>query len=240
MRRFLPLLMLLAGCSVAQPPVPQPLPVPQIVQPAAFSGRVDPTTAVRNFISVTDRMEPMLERECAARSVGVNCDFLIVVDDRPGRPPNAFQTLDEAGRPIIAFTVALIGEAQNQDELAFVLGHEAAHHIAGHIPRVQESALQGALIFGTLASLGGGTQASVQAAQELGATVGARRFSQEFELEADALGTIVAFRAGYDPERGAEFFTRIPDPGESFLGSHPPNAARIQVVQATLAGLRGF
>ncbi len=229
---------LLAGCGdlvVQTGPLPQAVPLPQ---PALV--RTDAGTAARNFIAVVGRMEPMVEQECAARSRRLNCDYQIVVDDRPGQPPNAFQTLDRAGRPVIAFTLALIGEAQNQDELAFILGHEAAHHIAGHIPRSQQSALTGALIFGTLASLGGATSASVQAAQEVGATVGARRFSQEFELEADALGTAIAYNAGFDPERGAAFFARLPDPGNSFLGTHPPNADRIAVVQQTLVGLRGF
>jgi hypothetical protein len=32
--------------------------------------------------------------------------------------------------------------------------------------------------------------------------VGARRYSKAFELEADALGTVIAARAGYDPLRG--------------------------------------
>lgn len=67
--------------------------------------------------------------------------------------------------------------------------------------------------------------ATVRSAEEFGASVGARSFSKEYELEADQLGTILTMRAGYDPVLGAEFFMRIPDPGEKFLGSHPPNAA---------------
>jgi len=77
----------------------------------------------------------------------------------------------------------------------------------------------------------------VRSAQELGAAVGARTYSKEFELEADRLGTIITKRAGYDPLRGAEFFTRIPDPGNRFLGTHPPNAQRIQTVRETAARL---
>ena len=37
--------------------------------------------------------------------------------------------------------------------------------------------------------------------------------------------------AGYDPVRGAAYFTRIPDPGNKFLGTHPPNASRIETVR---------
>ena len=191
----------------------------------------------RSFVQVVETLEPVAERECRARTQGVNCDFNILVDDRPGQPANAYQTVDRQGRPIIAFTLALIADARNADELAFVMGHEAAHHIAGHIARQQQNAVAGAVIFAGLATLSGGDANAVQSAQELGAQVGARSYSKEFELEADALGTVITKKAGYDPLRGSEFFTRIPDPGDKFLGTHPPNAARIDVVRRTVAGL---
>lgn len=204
-----------------------------ITVPSPVSAR----TAARSFVRVVQTVEPVAERECRARTQNLNCDFNIVVDDRPGQPANAYQTLDRQGRPIIAFTLGLIDDARNDDELAFVLGHEAAHHIAGHIGRQQQNAVAGAVIFAGLATLSGGDASAVRTAQRLGAQVGARSYSKEFELEADALGTIITKRAGYDPLRGAEFFTRIPDPGDKFLGTHPPNTDRIDVVRRTAAGL---
>ena len=183
-------------------------------------------------------MEPVAEGLCRTRLPKANCDFQIVVDTRRNQPPNAFQTVDKAGRPIIGFTVALIGDARNEDELAFVLGHEAAHHIAGHLTKTRDTAMAGALLGGLLATLAGADQAAVGTAQDLGATVGARTFSKDFELEADRLGTLISYRAGYDPERGAAFFARIPDPGDQFLGTHPPNASRQKTVRDTLATLR--
>lgn len=196
-----------------------------------------PAQSARAFAQVTRRVEPVAERECRARTQGVNCDFRIVIDDRRRQPPNAYQTLDETGRPIIAFTVALIEDARNADELAFVMGHEAAHHVAGHIARQRENAETGALIFGGLAALTGGDASAVETAIRMGEQVGARSYSKEFELEADALGTIITARAGYQPLVGAQFFNRIPDPGDRFLGTHPPNAQRIETVRRTAAGL---
>ncbi len=230
---------LMVGGCVGSWPMPQPLPSP-VPLAVAGAGPVDGSTAARNFVAVVTRMEPVVEQECRLRSPHLNCDFLIVVDDRPGQPPNAFQTQDRSGRPVIAFTLPLIAEVQNQDELAFVMGHEASHHIMGHLDRTRESALTGALIFGTLASIGGGGDGAVTQAQQIGASVGARRYSQDFELEADQMGTEIAFDAGFDPGRGALFFARLPDPGNRFLGTHPPNAERAQAVQQTLARLRGF
>lgn len=228
--------LVLAGCY--DPPPEDTRPLPTVVAHTPSGPRPDPDVAARNFMSVVARMEPIVEDECRARTRGIVCDFSIVVDDRPGQGPNAFQTLDRSGRPVIAFTVPLIADARNQDELAFILGHEAAHHIEKHIPRQGESALTGALIGGIVAAASGGDPGTIRTAQDVGATLGARRYAKDFELEADALGTVIAYRAGYDPERGAAFFDRIPDPGNRFLGTHPPNAARIATVRRTLAALR--
>jgi predicted Zn-dependent protease len=226
------LVLSLGGCvSSYQPPPPVPtesaLPA---VQPAA--------RAARTFVEVVARVEPVAEELCRTRGVARNCDFRIVVDDRPGQPPNAFQTLDKVGRPVIGFTLALIADARNADELAFVLGHEAAHHIEGHIPRRQDQALSGALVAGVLAQASGLSPEEVRAAQNLGAEVAARSYSREFELEADALGAEISLIAGFDPMLGTGFFDRLPDPGDRFLGSHPPNAQRKALVAATVRRLK--
>lgn len=223
----------LAACETV--PVSQSGGATSAGQPS--SPALSSSQAARSFVRVVRMVEPVAERECRARTRNVNCDFNIVVDDRPGQPANAFQTLDRQGRPIVAFTIALIEDARNADELAFVLGHEAAHHIAGHIDRQQQNAVAGAVIFAGLATLSGGNADAVRRAQEVGAQVGARSYSKDFELEADALGTIITARAGYNPVKGAEFFNRIPDPGDKFLGTHPPNAQRIEIVRRTAAGL---
>ena len=235
MFRYLGVIVTLALVAACEP-VPVSGPVVQApVQTADVP--VTANQAARSFVQVVQTLEPVAERECRARTSGINCDFNIVVDDRPGQPANAYQTEDRSGRPVIAFTLALIGDARNVDELAFVMGHEAAHHIEGHIARQQQNAVAGAVIFAGLATLSGGDATAVESAQRLGAQVGARRYSKDFELEADALGTIITARAGYDPLRGAEFFTRIPDPGDRFLGTHPPNSARLDTVRRTAAGL---
>ena len=220
---------LLAGCAVPQG---APLPFPGAPAPPG-----SPRAQAEAFRQVVDRVAPVATAICRERTRNVPCDFTIAIDDRVDAPPNAFQTLDDAGHPILVFTVSLIADARNPDELAFVMGHEAAHHIAGHMARQQNEALAGAIVAGTLATLGGADAAGVQAAQDMGAQLGARRYSKDFELEADALGTEIAWRAGFDPVQGAQFFARIPDPGDRFLGTHPPNAQRMAVVQQTVAML---
>ncbi|MGJ8628580.1 MAG: M48 family metallopeptidase [Sulfitobacter sp.] len=228
---------LLAACEVTTVPTGSPIPTSPAAAPQPSAVTLSASQAARSFVRVVNTVEPVAERECRARTSGVNCNFNIVVDDRPGQPANAFQTLDKNGRPIVAFTLALIAEARNEDELAFVLGHETAHHIAGHISRQQQNAVAGAVVAGGLAVLLGGDSNAIEAAQRTGAQVGARSYSKDFELEADALGTVITARAGYDPLRGAQFFARIPDPGDKFLGTHPPNASRLDIVRRTAAGL---
>lgn len=219
--------LILAACDPVPTQPTSSAPTAPTAQPAA-SGKVSRGQALANFRRVVAQVEPVAERECQRRAPDLNCDFKIVVESNPRLPPNAYQTLDRSGRPIIGFTQALILDARNRDELAFVLGHEAAHHIERHLQKQRESAVGGAILGGLVAA---GLGLDVNAGQQLGGTVGARAYSKQNELEADALGTVITKRAGFNPVRGAQFFTRIPDPGDRFLGTHPPNAERVETVR---------
>ena len=234
--------LLLQGCvDAVAPPADQPAPAAAIAAPSALSRPGDSAQAVAaTFVAVAARVEPVAEAYCRSRRTGpLNCNIIIAVDDRPELSPNAFQTVDSRGRPYVVFTLSLIAMARNADELAFVMGHEAAHHIAGHIPRRQDQAVSGAILAGVIAQASGLPDDEVRAAREAGANLGARQFSREFELEADVLGTEIALAAGFDPIRGAAFFDRLPDPGKGFLGTHPPNAARKALVAETVRRLTG-
>lgn len=215
---------------------PEPAPLPGVSAPApSMSGR----EAARSFAEVIARVEPVAEAICRAQTRRVDCDYQIWVDTDPSQAPNAYQTLDANGRPQIVFTIALIANALNADELAFVLGHEAAHHIEGHLAQSERQAITGAIIGGILASATGAGSAGVERAQRIGAQVGVLRYSKEHELEADRLGTMIAYEAGFDPVLGAAFFSRLPDPGDGFLSTHPANADRQAVVAETYAALVG-
>jgi Zn-dependent protease with chaperone function len=230
MRRCLAIvatLLALAGCAVP-PPTPPP-----VVDGVA----VDMGGVARAVDTVVGRIAPVAEQECRRRRQDARCELRIFVDTNPEAPPNAFQTLDRRDRPVIVVSLPLILQTENADELAFILGHEAGHHIAGHIPRTRVNAEIGAQVLAGLAEADGRGAGDVERARELGAMLGARRFAKEFELEADVIGTVIAARAGYDPVRGARFFARIPDPGDRFLGTHPPNAERQEAVRRTAARL---
>ncbi|MEM9795010.1 MAG: M48 family metalloprotease [Pseudomonadota bacterium] len=221
----------LSGCVAVETTSPPPAPSGPVPD------RVSSDNAVANFRAAVRRMEPVAEAVCRQQTNGIDCDFLIQVDPNRNAPPNAFQSLSRSGRPILTFTQSLIADARNVDEIAFVIGHEAAHHIEQHLAEQRQSAAAGAILGNLIGTVAGANASTVDTLSRAGATVGARRFSKENELEADALGTIITARAGYDPVRGAAFFNRIPDPGDQFLGTHPPNAERIATVRRVAAGL---
>lgn len=230
----------LAACvPVARPGGPMPGQAGAALAPSPdFPPVMSPRDAAENFVTVVSRLEPVTEQACLSLTRGVNCDFLIVVDDRPNQPPNAFQTLDRQGRPVLGFTLALIADARNPDEIAFVLGHEASHHILGHIPQTKANAQGAAVMAGILAAASGASPEAAARMQDMAASVGARSYAKEFELQADALGAEIAWRSGYDPVRGTGFFDRLPDPGDRFLGSHPPNQSRKAQVARVVARLQ--
>ncbi|SEH79484.1 M48 family metallopeptidase [Paracoccus alkenifer] len=232
----------LAGCGVpGDIPMPPPgtPPADPVIIKTTSGAPATPQAAASNFTAVIRVMEPAVERECMLRRTQpINCDFQFVVDDRSGLDINAFQTLDDNGRPIIGFTLALIAAARNADELAFVVGHEASHHILNHIGQRSGAARAGAVIMSGIVAASGADLATIQAAQQMGAQVGARYYSRDWELQADYLGAILTLNAGFDPIRGAEFFARIPDPGDRILGSHPSNAQRQAQVARAVADVR--
>lgn len=221
----------LTGCVTTTSPAPSVQP-----EPTQSAPRVSATQASRNFNTAVTRIEPIAERICRDRNPRTNCDFLIQIHPDANAPKNALQTLDKNGRPLLVFTQALIRDARNADEIALVVGHEAAHHIGQHIGKQRNSAAAGAVLGSIIAAVGGADASNAEAIARVGATVGARSYSKEHELEADALGTQIMMAAGFDPVRGVQFFNRIPDPGDRFLGTHPPNPQRIATVKRVAAG----
>lgn len=225
------IVMAVGGCIEVAPPEAILLDPPESSPPPSAGA------ARAEFEQVVAAVEPVAERECRARTRGMNCDFLVLIDANPNLPPNAYQSLTPEGRPTLTFTQALLLDVRNRDELAFILGHEAAHHIEGHIAEQTRTVAAGALLGTILGQRRGASPEALDRLQRTGAFLGSRVFAQDKELEADALGTVIAAAAGFDPVLGSAYFTRIPDPGESLLGTHPPNAERQKIVRETAAAL---
>ena len=93
----------LQGCTVATGPAEAPATASRPV-PAADAADIS------RFRTIAARVEPVAERICREHANSPNCDFNIVIDDRPGLAPNAYQTLDKNNRPILAFTLSILAD----------------------------------------------------------------------------------------------------------------------------------
>jgi Zn-dependent protease with chaperone function len=243
----------LAGCgAISEPPsggyssIP-PAPGGAVTLPGEPT-RAGPRRTVADFRRVAGRIEPVAEgfcREANPDTAPITCDFAIGLARDPAMPPNAFQTRDETGRPLIVMSPALLREMTDDDEIAFVLSHEASHQIADHLGRQEQQRVFGALILGGLTAAAGqyggvaASDAQIRQAMDMGAFLGGRAYSQSYELEADGLGAYIAARAGYDPERGAMIFASPAlAGGGGLLATHPASTDRMRAIAATAAEIR--
>lgn len=136
----------------------------------------------------------------------------------------------------------LIGAADNVAELAGVLAHEISHGVSRH----GTEQLSKAYGFNIIAGLALGANPPVYQ-QILAQIVGAgtfARFGRDAEREADQLGLITMYNAGYDPHGMVTMFQellsrrqRTPGSVEEFFSSHPITEERIETVQAQIAQL---
>lgn len=230
----------LAGCAgypTGQQPnrAPPPVGAPPATAPL-------PQGRISDFSRAATRIEATAQSMCrdsVPTAPAVRCDFEYRLVDDPRLGPNAFQTLGPDGRPVVAMTTQLVAATANSDEIAFILGHESAHHISDHLGRAQSQAMTGALVLGALATLGNASDDVVSDMMDLGAALGGRAYSQSYELEADRLGAYIAARAGYDPGRGALVFARpVLAGGGGLLSTHPGSAQRQTAAAATAAEIR--
>lgn len=126
----------------------------------------------------------------------------------------------------------------NEDEIAFILGHEMAHIMRGHAMNriVSNSAIRIASRAASVRGLFSGWL------RRVGVQFLESAYSRDMESEADRLGTRLVMTAGYDPKGGVKLFTRLdklhsPN-GQTHLGkyfsSHPPFGVRIDHINRLL------
>ncbi len=127
-------------------------------------------------------------------------------------------------------------ETLNDDELAFVMGHEITHAINSHSIKQMEkarSAQVGIIGLTTILTKGQGGQAAELAAK-MALSALTSQHSQKDELESDHDGIKYMQLAGYDPaysltalEIMAKKGTAMPGFLNSIVGSHPPTSERL-------------
>jgi len=117
----------------------------------------------------------------------------------------------------------------DQDEVAFILGHEIGHVVKRHAKQ-----RLAASTFASLATKASPARGLVDAAlRKLLQTYVLNSYSKRREFEADGFGVGLAKSAGFDPQGAIRFFERLLDDSKTddsfdFFSGHPKMEARIE------------
>ena len=155
-----------------------------------------------------------------------NQNFIIV----KGNQANAFSV--PGGN--IYVNEALLKNAENEDELASVLGHETGHLVLGHVmDRIHKA--QTAQIVGSLLSIFIRSQGTFNLINFIG-SYAFLNFSRAQEYQADHEGVILAGKASYNPWGMIWFFQKLEklygDAGfEQYVEDHPSTNDRIKRIE---------
>jgi Zn-dependent protease with chaperone function len=151
----------------------------------------------------------------------------------PAADINAFAL---PGGPIFV-NIGTIQAAANEGELAGVLAHEMSHvymqHSAKQAPKATVAQIIAGLAGAVLpqSGLGNLTRMGIQ----IGAGSVLMKYSRKDEAQADAVGAVIMYRAGYNPKAMADFFQTLEQKygggGPQFLSDHPNPGNREASIQ---------
>jgi len=151
----------------------------------------------------------------------------------PRKDINAFAL---PGGPVFV-NIGTIVAADNEAELAGVLAHEMSHVYMQHsIKQMKKTQLTRGItgILGAvLGSMGGAAGALGQMGAGVAGGVLTMKYSRADEAQADAVGAIIMYKAGYDPRYLARFFQKLASMGNNgpqFLSDHPNPGNRTQAI----------
>lgn len=157
----------------------------------------------------------------------------------PQKEINAFAL---PGGPMFV-NAGTITAAHSEAELAGVMAHEMAHvymqHSAKQAGKTQTTAALAGLAGALIGALTGGVIGQLaQAGIQFGAQGVILKYSRSDEAQADAVGAIIMYKAGYNPQALADFFKILDAQGGSvpqFLSDHPNPGNREQAIQQEIA-----
>ncbi|MCC1496418.1 M48 family metallopeptidase [Alcanivorax sp. 1008] len=135
----------------------------------------------------------------------------------------------------------LLRVAQNQHQLAAVVGHEIGHVLAQHSNErvsIESATSTGLQLLQVLAGEESPQKQMVFAALGVGAQFGVSMpFSRKHEAEADLIGLEMMAKAGFDPRQAVSLWENMGAAGgkapPEFMSTHPSNDTRIK-------GLSGY
>jgi hypothetical protein len=171
-----------------------------------------------------------------------------------GKYPYQFKAVNE--QSINAFALpggfiyvhrGVIEAADNEAQLAGVIGHEIGHVAMRHGTNQATKAelAQGLLALG--GAVAGGSKAGAAAimAAGFGAQSVLLKYGRDAERQSDIIGTQILYDHGYDPRAMAQFFEKIEAASKGqripeFLSSHPNPGNRMQGVMKEVENIGGL
>lgn len=141
----------------------------------------------------------------------------------------------------IGINYGLFLASESESELASVVAHEIAHVTQRHYARAydigskNELPMLAAIIAAIILASQGGEMGEAAIATVAGASARSQiNFTRQNEEEADRIGISMLARAGFDPEKMANFFEKLDKESRGygieipeFLRTHPVNTSRI-------------
>ena len=135
--------------------------------------------------------------------------------------------------------VGAINAAENEAQLAGVMAHEMAHVYMQHSAKQMQKNTVPSLIsslgqvLGSMIGGVGGAAASIGG--QLTGGMLSMKYSRTDESQADAVGAVILYRAGYDPRALAQFFETLSaesgsNGGPQFLSDHPNPGNRQEAI----------
>jgi Zn-dependent protease with chaperone function len=144
--------------------------------------------------------------------------------------------------------IGTITAAANEAQLAGVMGHEMSHVYMQHSAKQAGKEETTGLLAGIAAAALGGTVGNkagglVGQLGQMGIQMGAQglmmKYSRTDESQADAVGTVILYKAGYNPQAMADFFKTLESQGgpapPQFFSDHPNPGNRQQAIEKEIA-----
>jgi Zn-dependent protease with chaperone function len=143
--------------------------------------------------------------------------------------------------------IGTITSSANEAQLAGVMAHEMSHvymqHSAKQAGKAETTSvlagLAGAVLGGTV---GGGAGGLVGELGQMGIQMGAEglmlKYSRGDEAQADEVGAVIMYKAGYNPQALADFFKTLEGEGKAppqFFSDHPNPGNRERDIQKEIA-----
>ena len=145
--------------------------------------------------------------------------------------------------------IGTITAAANEAQLAGVMAHEMSHvymqHSAKQASKAQTTGLLAGIAEAALgATVGGQAGGMVGQLGQMGIQFGAQglmlKYSRGDESQADAVGAMIMYKAGYNPQAMADFFKTLEKEGgkvpPQWLSDHPNPGNREQAIEKEIRG----